>query len=358
MMQHPLVLLLAMQVGAADVLTPDIDEPMRGEFSLQAADAYLAEAAGNWNTTYKCVTCHTNGLYLISGAMEPAGKPWDDTRAFALEYLDGFMKGTSTRRGQYGAVEGVVATACFLAMGDSIRHGTLSPETRLALDYAILLQDEAGHWPDWLACNWPPYESDTHFGVTLMAIAIGRSPRDYQEQEHVKKAHARMESWLEQNPPETLHQKAMLIWAAAEGGIELAPASKEAWMLELSSLQQEDGGWSMSSLGNWPRRDGTAQLTSSEAYPTAFCIWVLRRGGMPTESDSIQQAVAWLKANQRESGRWFSRSQRVDSRHYLSNAATNMATIALRATAPSVIRRPFNRNATISIQSDGMDQSQ
>ena len=355
MMQHTLVLTLIMagQAVGVDPLAPDPDEPLRDEFSLQAADAYLAEAAGSWNSTYKCVTCHTNGLYLISGAMEPAGKPWDDTRAFALEYLNGFINETSTRRGQYGAVEGVVATACFLAMGDSIRHGTLSPETRLALDYAISLQDEAGHWPDWLACNWPPYESDTHFGVTLMAIAIGRSPREYQEQEHVKDAHARITSWLQQNPPETLHQKAMLIWAHAEGGMELDPDSKAAWMSELSSLQQEDGGWSMASLGNWPRRDGTPQLTISEAYPTAFCIWILRRGGMPTESDHIQQAVAWLKANQRESGRWFSRSQRVDSRHYLSNAATSMATIALRASAPSV-----NRNTTISNQLDGMGQSQ
>ena len=358
--------------SSADPLKPDPDEPLRMDYSLQAADVYLADAAQSWTNKYQCISCHTNGLYLMAGAMEPAGKPWDETRAFALDYLDAYINEIKTPNGQYGAVEGIVATACFLALGDSIRYGTLSPETMLAMDYAISLQDEAGNWPRWLACNWPPYESDTHFGVTLMAIVIGRAPNEYRAKPHVKLAFARLQSWLTQHPPETMHQKAMMLWAEAENGTELDPAIRSTWVSELMSLQQEDGGWSMASLGNWPRRDGTPQLATSEAYPTAFCIWVLRRGGIKSESDEIQRAVAWLQHNQRESGRWFSRSQRADTRHYLSNASTNMATIALRAAAPSVVRLRFNSNVTKPssgkpgrielppnpVQSEGKDQSQ
>ena len=31
----------------------------------------------------------------------------------------------------------------------------------------------------WLKCDWPPMESDDHYGVTLAAIAVGVAPDDY-----------------------------------------------------------------------------------------------------------------------------------------------------------------------------------
>jgi len=142
-----------------------------------------------------------------------------------------------------------------------------------------------------------------------------------------------------------LHQKGMLLWADAEGGMELAAADREAWIAELLSRQRDDGGWSMQALGPWPRRDGSDQLQESEAYSTAFCLWVLRRAGVDVEEPTVQRAASWLRGDQRESGRWFSRSQRVDKRHYLSHAATNMATMALRiaAQAPPRIKPAGNR---------------
>lgn len=307
---------------------------MRETFSLEAADEYLAEASSRWQTTYNCVSCHTNGLYLISGAMEPAGEPWRQTRSFALEYLDRYIEEDLEPKGQYGAVEGLVATACFLALGDSVRSGTFTPEVRLALDHALSLQDEEGYWPDWLSCNWPPYESDHHFGVTLVAVTLGRAPRDYLARESVMNAHAALQSWLDRHPPSNLHQKGMLLWAHAEGGLELPSEDCEGYLAELCAAQRDDGGWCMASMGDWSRRDGTDQLDSSEAYPTAFAIWVLSRSGLPSTDPSIANGTHWLKQQQRANGRWFSRSQRKDTKHYLSEAATNMATMALRAGAP------------------------
>ncbi|MCH2134571.1 MAG: hypothetical protein MK116_12575 [Phycisphaerales bacterium] len=312
---------------------PGSGDPVREQFSLESADEYLAKASRGWQETNSCVSCHTNGLYLVSGAMEPAGEPWRDARTFALEYLDRYITDGVTPVGQYGAVEGMVATACFLAMGDSIRYGTFKDDTRAALDHVLSLQDEAGHWPDWLACNWPPYESDTHFGVTLMAVTLGRAPGEYRKQAHVATAQRRLVTWLQANPPGTLHQKGMMLWADAENGLELQSQEREQWISEIRSTQREDGGWCMASLGTWPRHDGSPQLEESEAYPTAFCLWVLSRCGVGNDDPDTRKAVSWLQANQRNSGRWFSRSQRRDTRHYLSNAATNMATMALRASA-------------------------
>ena len=41
--------------------------------------------------------------------------------------------------------------------------------------------------------------------------------------------------------------------------------------------------------------------------------------------------MAWLEGNQRESGRWFTRSLNDDKAHYIANAGTGFAVMALAA---------------------------
>ena len=70
---------------------------------------------------------------------------------------------------------------------------------------------------------------------------------------------------------------------------------------------------------------------SSDGYGTGFAIYVLRQAGVPANDSRIQSGIAWLKTNQRISGRWFTRSQWEDSRHYLSRLGTSYAIRALVA---------------------------
>ena len=58
---------------------------------------------------------------------------------------------------------------------------------------------------------------------------------------------------------------------------------------------------------------------------------VLRKAGTPASDDAIRRGVAWLKTNQRESGRWFTRSLNTDKIHYITHAGTGFAMLALRA---------------------------
>ena len=53
-----------------------------------------------------------------------------------------------------------------LAFNDAATTGKLHPVTRQALDKMWTLQREDGGWT-WLKCDWPPMESDDHFGVTF-----------------------------------------------------------------------------------------------------------------------------------------------------------------------------------------------
>jgi len=67
----------------------------------------------------------------------------------------------------------------------------------------------------------------------------------------------------------------------------------------------------------------------SDGYATAFTIYVLRMAEVEIKDPAIQRGLSWLKSNQRESGRWFTHSPRRDGKHYITQAATNMALLAL-----------------------------
>ena len=94
------------------------------------------------------------------------------------------------------------------------RSGRLVPVTVKALDFAWEHQSEEGHWPGWVKCNWPPFESDDHYGATLIAIAVGMAPDNYRQIARVEAGMRRLKSYLSRHPPTHLHHKAMLLWAA------------------------------------------------------------------------------------------------------------------------------------------------
>ena len=64
-------------------------------------------------------------------------------------------------------------------------------------------------------------------------------------------------------------------------------------------------------------------------------IHLARRGAVPAADARLAKGVAWLKAQQRESGRWFARSLNEDGKHFLSHAGTAFALLALHACGES-----------------------
>ena len=59
--------------------------------------------------------------------------------------------------------------------------------------------------------------------------------------------------------------------------------------------------------------------------------FVLRQAGVPADDPALVKAVAWLKANQRESGRWFTQSPGGSKHHYVTNVGSAFAILALDA---------------------------
>ena len=111
------------------------------------------------------------------------------------------------------------------------------------------------------------------------------------------------------------------------------PPIGRATVKDLLALQRKDGGWNLPSLADWKRLDGQPndKNASSDGYATGLILYVLRQNGLPTKDDAIQRGVTWLKANQRASGRWFTRSVNADRAHYITNVGTAYAVMALHA---------------------------
>ena len=300
-----------------------LDEPLRGEFSLNAAVRFIDNAALNWQEDRKCFACHTDYAFLFTRPLVSWKTPVHEAIRSKLEYL-----AEHPRDVKFRVTEAVMA-ASVLAQNDALTTGKLHPTTRKALDRMWSMQREDGGF-DWLKSNQPPSEVDDHYGVTVAAIGVGVAPDGYAETPAAKAGLDKIREYFKNNPPANLHQRAMLLLASLDVVGIMTEAERQQLVQELFALQKPDGGWALVTLGNWERSDGKLQdRESSDGYGTGFAVYVLRRTGVPANEPRIQQGIGWLKAHQRLSGRWFTRSLWKDQKHYLTHAGTAYAILAL-----------------------------
>ncbi len=323
---------LVLSTAPADDLAPNTaDEPITAEFALSKAASFLDRVSVDWTRQRKCGTCHTNYAYLIARPVVDDGdrSAMNEVRAF-FETRVAHWDDDDKKAKPLWDTE-VVATAATLALNDAATTRKLHPLTRKALDRIWALQRADGTW-DWLKCDWPPYEHDDDYGATFAAVAIGKAPNAYKDEPSAKAGVEKLVRYLHDKPAPSLHHQAMRLWAAARLDGIYDDGQKTAAIKALKALQRADGGWNLPSLGDWGRRDGTAndKASPSDGFATGFIVHVLREAGVPKEDPAVARGTAWLKANQRASGRWFTRSVTNDKAHYISHAGTAFALLALQ----------------------------
>jgi hypothetical protein len=106
---------------------------------------------------------------------------------------------------------------------------------------------------------------------------------------------------------------------------------------EVIRKQHEDGGWSLTELGTWKRRDNTPLETRSDGYATGLVVLVLEESSVnANEKPHIARGLAWLGANQdKTTGAWpawslnKNRDPNSDVGKFMSDAATSYAVLAL-----------------------------
>ena len=312
------------------------DEPLAKQFSAAKAGEYLDGVGVGWTRERKCITCHTNMPYLTARPLLPGDAGWKEVRAFLEKDVESWSAGGKPRGEAY-----VVAPAFALAFNDARKTGKLHPTTRAALDRMWEGQKKSGEW-NWLKCDWPPLEHDDYYGATLAALAAGIAPDGYAATDKARAGIARLKTYFAATPAPDLHHTAMLLWASAKIDGLMSEAARKQAIADLKSKQHKDGGWCLPSLGQYNRRDEAKTPNDpnapSDGYGTGFATYVLLQAGMKPDDPAILQAVKWLKTNQRESGRWFTRSLNTDKPHYITNAGTAFCVLALNEAGEKVGR--------------------
>lgn len=303
------------------------DEPLAEAFSLERGTEFLDASSLAWQKQRDCMTCHTNYLYLLARpGLGADSAPHRTVRTYAEVLVTQRWPKDEPR---WDAE--VVMTAMVLAYNDALTTGKLHPTTRTALDRMWTVQREDGG-VEWISCDWPPFESDDEFGATMMALAVSVAPEGYANTPAARAGIEKLRAYFTPSTLPTLHHRAMLLWADTHRAGWLTTEQRAKVLDEILSLQHDDGSWSIATLGNWQREDGSPQDTASgDGYATGLAIVLARGANIPANDARLVRGVAWIKTHQRESGRWFTRSLHKDSKHYITHAGTSLALMAISA---------------------------
>lgn len=109
----------------------------------------------------------------------------------------------------------------------------------------------------------------------------------------------------------------------------------------LLSKQQDDGGWSIRQFGEpeqWGEGNRAAKLRAepefatppSDGHMTGLALLVLQESGVPSDSPEVKRGLNWVRQNQRESGRWWTRSLNTDKWHFITYSGTAYPLLALQ----------------------------
>jgi squalene-hopene/tetraprenyl-beta-curcumene cyclase len=335
-----------------------------GGWDARAAAAYLDGRQAWWlswqnaarDHETSCVSCHTALPYALArpalrSALHEPDMPaperkllenvvkrvrmWKEVEPFYPDQTRGLPKSSESRGTE------AILNALILATRDA-HDGKASDDAHLAFDNLWALQFRAGDlngaWA-WLNFHLEPWESGdaAYFGAALAAIAVGTEPGGYAASPEIQDRLKRLRDYLQRsNGTQPLFNRVMTLWASARLPGVLAENDRKSIVDAVWAAQQQDGGWSLSSLGQFKRTDGTAVDAQSDGYATGVIAFALRQSGSAAADPHMTKALAWLMQHQdRATGMWSTsslnkqRDPATDVGKFMSDAATAFAVLAL-----------------------------
>lgn len=352
--------------GDIRVSLPTADEPRVKAFgpeSVKAAVQYLEAGAVSWVREKSCVNCHTTGPYLSERTAwtRQFGKPSEEVLADFANSVPKEVKAikeTATKTGHkhYPSTFYSVWRSLGLAEWDRNVTGKISEATERSMRDMFERQSESGAFVSHGEVEIPHITTD--FELSLQAArAITAAPGWLAElkDEALLARVAKLKTWLRTSAPKNDFDRVLKLQLAHYLPELVPPPERAAALALLSAKQHADGGWStrdMSPLEAWHFEMSPfvvnlitnlpdAAKPESDAYMTALAVVLLRQSNVPVADPRIQRALAWLKGEQRVSGRWWMHSLYRGNYHYITYIATVQALKALAlcgelpATAPN-----------------------
>lgn len=332
------------------------DEPKVKTFgpeTVKAAAKYLDDGAHDWVRTKACLACHSTGVYMVerSALTKQLGKPSE-------EVLKHFITSVPQALGKPGdSAATPVWRSSGLASWDRHVTGKLSEHTDQSLRHMLSILPDDNMY-NTIKLIEIPYIT-TRFELTVQAMRAMVTAPDWLanlKDEALIARVARIKKFLWEHPPLNDYELALKLQLANLRPDLVSKEERGAAIAMLWRKQLPDGGWStrrMSELLKWrvevhppserqPWKEAMdptvvkliqnlpdAANPGSDPYMTAFAIVLLRESGIPASDPRIQRGIAWLKENQRATGRWWMHSLYRGNYNYITYISTAQALRAL-----------------------------
>lgn len=318
------------------------DEPRVPVASIAKASHFLETVSLKWTRQNKCGTCHTNLAHVMAEPylVERDKATEKEIRDSLFDFLATYNPDTTAvppdkQRANNNILWNRLIIAGTFAMSDGEAGVPQDPRTLARFDQIWAMQSPDGSF------NYPrkalPFlEDDKHYVMAMLSIAASYLPPQHLNTPAAAAGFKKLNHYLATNPARDHHGELVLMRASLKAPEIMSSAQRRELIDRTLKLQREDGGWSIASLGNWPKEDGGTndKNGASDGYGTGFVLYTLCKSGVPKTSRPIQHGLAWLKTNQRESGRWFTHSLWSDDmHHYVSTIGTAYAVMALKECA-------------------------
>ena len=337
-------------------------------------EVWLSEgtALRTGNGTTNCISCHTTLPYALARPTLRRAMGVEAPTPLENRVLDQIVRRVETYGDQELMYEfneakkaeslgtEAVLNLLILTSADG-RAGASDSTVQAALEQLWRTQRQDGSW-NWLEFGLEPFETkeSMYQGAAWAAMAVGELAPDAAATDPafgqgVQKLRGYLNATFEQR---SLFNRTWALLASTRLEGLLSDTQRDGLLLELEQQQRADGGWSLSTLGEWrwsaseapftpPGDVDPALLARSDGFATGLVTYALQEAGLPLSHPTVERGVAWLLANQKPvlpaenaPAAWRAHSLNFDRenggprgettpRLFMSDLATSFAVLAL-----------------------------